>query len=102
MKLPIAGFDWDDGNIAKCQKHGLCIEEIEAFLRQNDNHIIADFKHSGQQEQRFIAAGTFDDSLVFVGFTLRSKIGGIFIRPISARYMSERELNRYDQKITIH
>lgn len=102
MKLSIAGFEWDDGNVSKCQKHGLSISEIEGFLLQDGNVIVADFKHSGQQEQRFIAAGIIGKRRVFVGFTLRSRKGGIFIRPISARYMREKEAIRYEQEITKH
>jgi len=33
MKLTVAGFDWVDGNHAKCQKHGVSIAEIEALFR---------------------------------------------------------------------
>jgi len=98
MKLPIAGFEWDEGNRAKCGKYGLSTTEIEHFLLQEGNHIVADFKHSGQQEQRFIAAGTLGKRFVFVGFTLRSKEGGILIRPISGRYMREKEAKRYGEK----
>ncbi len=29
MQHTIAGFDWDDGNWPKCQKHGVSKEEIE-------------------------------------------------------------------------
>ena len=98
MKLPIAGYEWDEGNVSKCQKHGLTIPEIEAFLMQDGNVIVADFKHSGQQEQRLITAGMIGHKWAFVGFTLRSREGGIFIRPISARYMREKEAKRYGQK----
>lgn len=28
----IAGFNWDNGNSEKCQKHGVSIEEIEALF----------------------------------------------------------------------
>ena len=28
----LSGFDWDDGNIQKCQKHKVSIEEIEALF----------------------------------------------------------------------
>ena len=79
MKLPIAGFEWDEDNVSKCQKYGLTIPEIKDFLLQDGNVIVADFKHSGQQEQRFIAAGNIGNRRAFVGFTLSSKIGGIFI-----------------------
>lgn len=38
MEGPIAGFDWDRGNRAKCRKHGVSAEEIEAlFLRARDD-----------------------------------------------------------------
>ncbi|MEI7669619.1 MAG: BrnT family toxin [Pseudomonadota bacterium] len=100
MKLPIAGFEWDEGNSTKCCKHGLSVAEIENFLRQDDNNIVADFKHSRQQEQRLIAAGKLGKRFIFVGFTLRSKEGGILIRPISARYMREKEAKRYGEKTT--
>lgn len=28
----ISGYDWDDGNYQKCQKHGVSIEEIETLF----------------------------------------------------------------------
>jgi len=31
--LPVAGFDWDDGNHDKCQRHGVSIVEIETLFR---------------------------------------------------------------------
>lgn len=33
MDVAADGFDWDAGNRDKCQKHGVSIAEIEAFLR---------------------------------------------------------------------
>ena len=30
--MTIDGFDWDDGNIDKCQKHGMSIFEIESLI----------------------------------------------------------------------
>jgi hypothetical protein len=32
MKLAFPGFDWEDGNRAKCAKYGASIGEIEAAL----------------------------------------------------------------------
>jgi uncharacterized DUF497 family protein len=29
---PIVGFDWDEGNREKCQKHGVSIAEIESVF----------------------------------------------------------------------
>ena len=33
--IGFSGFDWDDGNLGKCQKHGLTLEEIEHVLAHN-------------------------------------------------------------------
>jgi hypothetical protein len=33
MESPASRYDWDAGNLAKCQKHGVSIAEIEALLR---------------------------------------------------------------------
>jgi len=32
MSDSFAGFDWDEGNRKKCQKHGVMLEEIETAL----------------------------------------------------------------------
>jgi uncharacterized DUF497 family protein len=102
MKLHIAGIEWDDGNQQKCQKHGLTIAEIEAFLLGDDHRIQADFKHSGDAEQRFIAFGKVDGRWVYIAFTLRAKQTGIMIRPISARYMREKEAEYYGKNPPPH
>ena len=31
MDLRVSGFDWDEGNRAKCQKHGFSIAQIEVM-----------------------------------------------------------------------
>jgi uncharacterized DUF497 family protein len=35
---------------------------------------------------------------VFLVFTLRERAGATFIRPISARYMHDREVQRYEEE----
>lgn len=76
MKRSISGFDWDDGNWPKCARHGLTKAEIEEV---------------------FIGT-TSEGRYVFIAFTLRESELGILIRPISARYMHEREIRRYEQR----
>jgi uncharacterized protein len=94
MKITVQGFDWDDGNREKCLKHGLSVSKIEQFF-QGEIKILGDPKHS-QAEERFIAVGkTAEKKPIFVGFTYRMKGGAILIRPISARYMHEKEVKRY-------
>ena len=35
MTLRVSGFDWDEGNREKCQKHGVSIAEIEDLFTQS-------------------------------------------------------------------
>ena len=91
------GFDWDAGNLGKCQKHGLSIEAIEDVLKRKPP-IAPDERHSGF-EPRFIAAGRHANGRpVFVAFTLRRRAGRLLLRPISARFMHEKEAKRYDDQ----
>jgi uncharacterized DUF497 family protein len=93
----IAGFNWDAGNLAKCQKHGVSVKEIE-FVLENGPRIAPDPKHSGE-EVRYIAVGrTEQRKAVFVAFTLRSKRSGRWIRPISARYTHKWEIEAYEKE----
>ncbi|MGA1622081.1 MAG: BrnT family toxin [Synechocystis sp.] len=100
MQGDVRGFDWDQGNQNKCQKHGLTIAEIEALF-DGQVWVAPDPKHS-DQEQRYLAIGRsiMVDKPIFVAFTLRIKEEGIFIRPISARYMHQREITKYEQTFT--
>ncbi len=94
MAEAVSGFDWDDGNIEKCQKHGVSLEEIEALFLDKSLRISPDIKHS-ESEDRFIATGvSLKGKYIFVGFTFREKQGKRLIRPISTRYMREKEAKR--------
>lgn len=95
MIAKAAGFDWDDGNRAKCQRHGVSIGEIESLF-SGQPRVAPDLKHS-DAEDRLIAVGrTFGGRPIFVAFTFRTLAGATFIRPISARYMHAEEIARYD------
>jgi uncharacterized DUF497 family protein len=84
-------FDWDDGNRAKAQKHGLTLSEIEHAMRTGAR-VAPDPVHS-LTEQRFIAIGrTPAGRPVFIAFCFR----GATVRPVSARYMHPREVARYE------
>lgn len=89
-----AEFDWDDGNRAKCRKHGVSLAEIEAIFRP-ETRFGRDLSHS-QVEDRFIAIGIEGAPRpIFVVFTLREFNGRRFVRPISARYMHRKEVSFY-------
>lgn len=96
MDLRVSGFDWDEGNRPKCQKHGLSITEIEALFTHG-LRIAPDPKHSAA-EDRFIAVGrTMAGRPVFVAFTIRVKKNRRFIRPVTARYMHAKEIAAYEE-----
>jgi uncharacterized DUF497 family protein len=91
----IAGFDWDDGNRAKCEKHGVSIEEIESVF-YGWPVIASDMVHS-RSEMRVRAVGrTSKGRFIFVVFTIRKDR---LIRPISARYMHRKEIRRYEEDL---
>ena len=94
----IDGFDWDAGNAGKCEKHGVAIADIEDVFSR-PLHILADLRHS-DVEDRFIAVGkTTDGREVFIGFTFRAGKTGVLIRPITARFMHKREVEKYEKAI---
>lgn len=90
----IEGFDWDDGNKEKCQKHGLTIEQIEQAFFAPSLLVAPDVKHS-QSEQRYIAIAELAGRPAFIAFSLRNRR----IRPISARYMHQKEVRKYEKEI---
>jgi uncharacterized protein len=96
--MTVYGFDWDPGNFAKCERHGLTIREIEAVFRTS-HHLAPDITHS-EQETRFLAIGKGDGPrMIFVAFTFRQSLAGLLIRPISARYMHQKEVDHYEKTI---
>ena len=98
MKLMVAGFDWDDGNYTKCQKHGVSIAEIEALFRGAP--LVAPAPRRTAAEDRMIAVGrTAEGRPLFVAFTLRTGARGRLIRAISARFMHAKEIRAYEQAI---
>ena len=99
LNLPVAGFDWDRGNRAKCQKHGVSIAEIEALF-MNAPRIAPDPKHSDDEDRRIAVGRTSAGRPVFVAFTLRTKNRRRLIRPVTARYMHAKEIAAYEKEST--
>ena len=87
------GFDWDEGNWAKCQRHGVSIEDIEALFT-GPMRVRPDPTPS---ERRFQAIGAgADGRMIFCVFTWRNNR---LIRPISARYMHRKEIASHEKEI---
>ena len=98
MKLTFSGFEWDDGNRRHCQKHGLSQQQIEHFLQQ-DNLLVAPVVLHAREEERFLAIGRARMGKPMLAvFTLRRVDGSVRIRPISARYMHDKEAQKYEQE----
>jgi uncharacterized DUF497 family protein len=90
----VRGFDWDAGNWPKCAKHGLTKHEIESVFHLGPA-VHAD-PATGEQRLRAIGRSR-SRRYVFVVFTLRNTEDGTYIRPISARYMHQKEIDRYER-----
>ena len=84
------GFDWDEGNRGKCQKHGVSLPEIEQALRLI--RFVVDDPFPGEKRYRTVGR-TEAGRYVFAVFTLR----GSKLRPVSVRYMHEREIASYEE-----
>jgi uncharacterized protein len=93
----LAGFDWDEGNSGKsASKHRVTNKEAEEVFLDPHLLVFVDEKHSGA-EARYHAYGcTATGRLLQASFTLRRD--ATLIRVISARPVSRRERNRYEQE----
>ena len=72
MPRRIAAFEWDHGNSAKCQKHGLTLAAIESCFAR-PILVLPDADHS-QYEERLRAIGRDQNGRhVFIVFTVRRR-----------------------------
>ena len=91
----ITGFDWDEGNTRKNEKHGVTMAEAEQLFFNAPLLVLEDSKHSDQQP-RFHALGKTDDSrLLHITFTVRHNREKV--RVISARDMHRKERAIYEK-----
>ncbi len=91
----ITGFDWDDGNARKNEKHGVSMAEAEQAFFHVPLMLLEDTPHS-QNEPRLHALGKTDEGrTLHLSFTLRQS--GRLIRVISARDMHRKERAIYEQ-----
>lgn len=98
MSQSIAGFNWDDGNLPKCQSHGVMLEEIEAAFH-GPMHVLPDLVHS-IAEARYVGIGrSASGRHLLIAFTYREIDQQRLIRPISARLMHAKEVRHYEAQI---
>jgi len=94
--MKISGFDWDEGNWPKCGKHGVSREEIEAMLL-GQPAVMPD-PHPDEPRMRAIGktpAGRY----VFLVFMVRKQGTTALLRPISARFMHQKEVDHHESQI---
>ena len=92
----VVGFEWDQGNARKNERHGVSQSEAEQVFFDAKLFVAPDASHS-MGESRYHALGsTLGDRLLHVTFTLRADMTRI--RVISARDMHRKERNIYERQ----
>jgi len=90
-----SGFEWDEGNSEKNWiLHQVTRSECEQLFFNKPLIIGDDEKHSQDEKRWFLLGQTDAKRLLFVVFTLRGEL----IRVISARDMSKKERNFYNEQ----
>ncbi len=93
--MKIDGFEWDDGNWPKCGKHGVSRNDIEQVLLGTPA-VMSD-PHPDEPRMRAIGKTT-QGRYVFLVFMLRKTAHTTLLRPISARYMHQKEIEYYENQ----
>ncbi len=91
----VAGFDWDEGNAMKGEKHAVSAAEAEQLFVNEPLVVLEDVAHSIAEPRWHALGRTNDGHLLHVTFTLRA--GGAKVRVISARPMHRKERVVYGQ-----
>ena len=89
------GFDWDEGNARKNEKHGVSQSEAEEVFFNQPLLLLEDPRHGGQESRYHALGKTHEGRRLHISFTLRET--GTLIRVISARDMHRKERSIYEQ-----
>ena len=91
----VIGFEWDDGNARKNERHGVSMAEAEQVFFNAPLLVLPDARHSAG-EVRIHALGRANEGRrLHITFTLRD--AGRLIQVISARDMHRKERVIYEQ-----
>jgi len=91
----ISGFEWDEGNARKNDKHGVSMAEAEQVFFNVPLLLLDDAAHS-QKENRLHALGKTNEARA-LHITLTLRESNTLIRVISARDMHRKERTIYDK-----
>jgi len=90
----ILGFEWDENNREKnWEKHGVLASECEEAFFNLPLLLQPDPAHSQKEPRYYVLGQTVLGRRLFIAFTIREDK----IRVISARDMSKKERNIYEQ-----
>jgi uncharacterized protein len=92
----LIGFDWDNGNSRKNDKHCVSQAEAELVFFNDPLLLVEDAVHSATEPRLHALGKTETGRLLHVTFTLR--FNGSRIRVISARDMHRKERAVYEQE----
>ena len=92
----IVGFEWDEGNARKNQKHGVTQSEAEQMFFDSRLLVVPDPRHSRDEPRLHALGATIDGRLLHVTFTLRAN--ETRIRVISARDAHRKERQIYESQ----
>ena len=92
----IVGFEWDQGNARKNEKHGVSQSEAEQVFFDAQLFVASDPNHSTDEPRYHALGSTFDGRTLHVAFTLRDSMTRI--RVISARDMHRKERQIYERQ----
>jgi predicted DNA binding CopG/RHH family protein/uncharacterized DUF497 family protein len=98
MLETIVGFDWDEANLEKCQKHGVSVTEIEGLFARPYT-IRVDVEHS-LAEARLEAIGRSSKGRhIFLVFTIASETANASSGPPAPATCTERRSSTMKKKI---
>ena len=90
----LAGFDWDENNREKnWENHQVLASECEEVFFNLPLLLQTDSTHSKKEPRYYLLGHTIAGRRLFIAFTVREDK----IRVISARDMSKKERNIYEQ-----
>ena len=92
----VGGFDWDDGNSRKIDKHDVSRMEAEQVFLDPRLLILTDERHSAEESRYHAYGRTAAGRRLQVSFTMRAN--ATLVRVISTRAMSRKERTRYEQE----
>ena len=92
----LVGFEWDEGNARKNEKHDVSTSEAEQVFFDERLLIAPDAQHSGQEPRHHALGITIDGRRLHIAFTIRAN--GTRIRVISARDMHRKERQIYERE----